>query len=155
MRSHPLATLRTPDRACGAVAAAVAICLYLSACDLPYGTLSAPDSGFFPKTLSVLLLVLGLGMVLQPHSGVRTRGSFTPRSLAVPVAAAVLFAYAALVTKVGFVPSTIVVLFLLMTAYGGLRWTLALTASAAAVIICYLGFSALGVPLPQGLMSIF
>jgi hypothetical protein len=143
------------DRVCGIVATSIAIFLYLSARDLPFGTVSAPDSGFFPKILSVLLAVLGLAMMLRPTAGEHQHNRFTRRSWAVPLGAVVLLAYAALLNRVGFVLSTILVLFFLMTAYGRLRWIVALAASVSAVIICYLGFTELGVPLPQGILTIF
>jgi Tripartite tricarboxylate transporter TctB family len=143
------------DRVCGIVATSIAIFLYLNARDLPFGTVSAPDSGFFPKILSVLLAVLGLVMVLRPTTGEHQHETFTRRSWAVPLGAVVLFAYAALLNRVGFVLSTILILFFLMTGFGRLRWTVALAASASAVIICYLGFTELGVPLPQGILTIF
>jgi hypothetical protein len=156
MRANPLRLLsNNADRTCGAVATAMAIFLYASARDLPLGTVSAPDAGFFPKVLSVLLAILGLGVMLRRHSGAHEHGGFTLRSWAVPLAALVLLAYAALLNSVGFVLSTIVVLFLLMTAYGRIRWMVALAASVSAVVICYLGFTELGVPLPQGVLSIF
>jgi putative tricarboxylic transport membrane protein len=143
------------DRVCGLVTTSIAIFLYLSARDLPFGTVSAPDSGFFPKILSVLLAVLGLAMLLRPTAGEHQHDGFTRRSWAVPLGAVALLAYAALLTRVGFVLTTILILFFLMTAFGRLRWTVALAASASAVIICYLGFTELGVPLPQGILTIF
>jgi hypothetical protein len=117
--------------------------------------MSAPDSGFFPKALSVLLVILGLGVMLRRRSDADEHSGFTLRSWAIPLATVVLFAYAALLDRVGFVLSTVAVLFLLMTAYGRIRWTVALTASVSTVVICYLGFTELGVPLPQGVLTIF
>ncbi len=143
------------DRVCGIVAAVTAVFLYLNATNLPFGTVGAPDSGFFPKSLSAILAILGLGMLLRPRSAKHERADFTLRSWAVPLAAIVLLAYAALLDKAGFVLSTITVLFLLMTAYGRLRWVVALAFSVSAVTVCYVGFTELGVPLPQGVLSIF
>ncbi len=156
MRSKPLRLLTdNSDRACGAVVTTIAVVLYASARDLPFGTMSAPDAGFFPKALSVLLAILGLGVMLRPRTVAHEHSEFTLRSWAVPLAAVVLLAYSALLDRVGFVLSTTAVLFLLMTAYGRLRWIVALAVSASAVTLCYLGFTELGVPLPQGVLAIF
>ncbi|SDT56164.1 tripartite tricarboxylate transporter TctB family protein [Bradyrhizobium canariense] len=143
------------DRICGIIATTVAIFLYLNAAGLPFGTMSAPDAGFFPKSLSAIMAVLGVGMMFRSRSGKQEHANFTLRSWAVPLAAVVLLAYALLLNKVGFVLSTIAVLFLLMTAYGRLCWIVALSVSVSAVAICYFGFTELGVPLPQGVLSIF
>jgi hypothetical protein len=156
MRPNSLRFLaENSDRICGIVATSVAIFLYLNATDLPFGTVSAPDAGFFPKSLSAILAVLGLGMTVQSRTERHQRAGFTLRSWAVPLAALVLLAYAALLNRVGFVLCTISVLFLLMTAFGRLRWIVAFAISVSAVTICYLGFTELGVLLPQGVLSIF
>jgi hypothetical protein len=101
------------------------------------------------------MTVLGMGMMFRSRLGKNEHANFTARSWAVPLAAVVLLAYALLLNKVGFVLGTIAVLFLLMTAYGRLRWIVALGVSVSAVAICYFGFTELGVPLPQGILSIF
>jgi hypothetical protein len=143
------------DRACGIVTTSIAAFLYLNTSGLPFGTISAPDAGFFPKCLSAILFFLGLGMILRASFETREPAEFTPRRWAVPLGAVALVIYAALLNKVGFVLCTIAILFLLMTAYGRLRWVVALAVSVSTVIVCYLGFTELGVPLPQGILTIF
>jgi hypothetical protein len=143
------------DRVCGIVTTSVAAFLFLNTTGLPFGKISAPDSGFFPKSLSAILAILGLGMILQASFATRERADFTARSWAVPPAVLALLMYAALLNKVGFVLCTITILFLLMTAYGRLRLVVALAISVAAVVVCYVGFTELGVPLPQGILTIF
>jgi hypothetical protein len=143
------------DRVCGIVTTSVAAFLYLNTTGLPFGTIGAPDSGFFPKSLSAILAILGLGMILRASFATRERAEFTLRSWAVPLAASALLMYAALLNEVGFILCTITILFLLMTAYGRLRWVVALAISVPAVVVCYVGFTELGVPLPQGILTIF
>jgi hypothetical protein len=143
------------DRVGGIVTTSIGVFLYLNTTRLPFGTISAPDAGFFPKCLSAILVILGLGMILRASFETRERAEFTPQSWAVPLAAVALIIYAALLNKVGFVLCTITLLFLLMTAYGRLRWVVALAISVSTVIACYIGFTELGVPLPQGLLTIF
>jgi hypothetical protein len=143
------------DRVCGIVTTSVAAFLYLNAAALPFGTIGAPDAGFFPKSLAAILIILGLGLILRASFETRERAEFTPRSWAVPLAAVALLMYAALLNKVGFILCTITILFLLMTAYGRLRWVVALAISVPAVIVCYIGFTELGVPLPQGVLTVF
>jgi hypothetical protein len=159
MRSSPFRFIflaEHPDLIGGTIVTLVAVFLYLNASDLPLGTLSAPDAGFFPKSLSALLAVLGFAMMAQSWAAHnKRRPDFTSRSWAVPLAALVLIAYAALLDRIGFILCTISVLFLLMTAFGKLRWIVALAVSVSAVIVCYFGFTELGVPLPKGVLSIF
>jgi hypothetical protein len=155
MKSALLRRLSGSDRACGAVATVAAIFLYFSSAGLPLGTLSAPDAGFFPKSLSAMLVVLGFWLMLQPHPATHTTPGFSTRSWAVPLAASSLLAYAGLLDKIGFVLCTVTILFFLMTAYGRLRWIVALAISLSAVAVCYMGFTELGVPLPQGVLTAF
>ena len=155
MRQNPIRSLASPDRICGIAVTAVAVFLYKSAAGLPFGSLSAPDAGFFPKSLSVILALLGIGLLLKPQPTEQVHSTFSLRSSTVPIAAAALLAYAAFLDKIGFIIGTAALLFLLMTAYGRLRWVVALAVSVFAVTICYFGFTELGVPLPQGMLSMF
>src|ERR1700743_2644564 len=100
MRRNPIRSLLSPDRLCGIAFTAVALFLYKSTAELPFGSLSAPDAGFFPRCLSALLALLGLGLILQPQPTDPAPSAFTMRSSAVPLAAIALLAYAALLNRI-------------------------------------------------------
>src|SRR5215467_14199984 len=122
----------------------------VEASHLPFGTLRAPDAGFFPLTLSVLLLVLAIAIVVGSFSEARP-AEFTARSWHVPVTAAAFMLYALTLQKVGFLVSTVLVLLLLMRGLGGMTWTRAVLIAVPGVVLAYLGFLELGVPLPRGI----
>src|SRR5262245_62285038 len=54
-----------PDRLSGAVLSLLAVIALVEAAPLPYGTVCAPDAGFFAKTLAALLLFFGLGILFN------------------------------------------------------------------------------------------
>lgn len=156
MTSSPLRFLKNhPDLAGGIVIAAVSVLLMGETSDLPFGTANAPDAGFFPKSLSAILFVIGLVMIVRSIRAAANPAEFTSRSWAVALGAVALFLYAAFVNKLGFILSTITILFLLMTLYGQLKWLLSLAIAVSAVAVCYIGFTELGVPLPRGLLGFF
>lgn len=156
MTSSPLRFLKNhPDMAGGIVIVATSLLLMSEASDLPFGTANAPDAGFFPKALSAILFVIGLVIISRSIRAAMPPVEFTSRSWAVALGAVALFLYAAFVNKIGFILSTITILFLLMTLYGRLKWLLSLAIAVSAVTVCYVGFTELGVPLPRGLLGFF
>ena len=60
--------------------------------------------------------------------------------------------YAVTVQHVGYLIATLVVLLLLMRAFGGMSWTRSLIIAVPSIILSYLAFSKLGVPLPSGVL---
>jgi hypothetical protein len=156
MRPNPLRPFASnADFVGGIVTVAIAGFLLLNAHDLPFGTISAPDAGFFPKLLSVILAVTGLGLMARSAFEQPAPPEFTLRSWAVPLGAAALLLYAALIDRLGFILCTVAIIFLLMTVYGRLRWAVSLVVSISAVAVCYLCFTELGVPLPPGVLNFF
>jgi putative tricarboxylic transport membrane protein len=147
--------LAHPDRIAGATLALVGLFLLYSARSLPFGRLNAPDAGFFPIILTVLLTVFGLALVVQSF---RTDGyslEMEPRSWLVPVCVAAIVLYALLINRAGFILCTTAILLFLAKAYGGLSWGRSLLYCVPAVLAVYVGFSELGVPLPRGILGWF
>jgi putative tricarboxylic transport membrane protein len=141
-----------PDRLSGSVLVITAGFAIFEASRLPFGTLRSPDAGFFPLCLSVLLLVAGAAIVLRSYTAAPEPLQFTPRTWYVLVAAITFVLYAFTVQTVGFIVSTIAALLLLMRGLGGMSWTRAVIISVPAVVLSYLGFLQLGVPLPRGFL---
>ena len=73
-----------PDRLSGAVLSLLAVVALIEAASLPYGTVRAPDAGFFPKTLAVLLLFFGLGIFFNSFLTKAHPVQFTTRSWTAP-----------------------------------------------------------------------
>jgi putative tricarboxylic transport membrane protein len=151
MNDKPLQSVGAhPDRIGGLVLCAIgAICLW-AASPLPFGKLSAPDAGFFPLSLSAMLLVCGVVLFASSFRSVPEALDFSRRTWLVILAAVALILYAVLLERVGFVLCTIAVLFLLMRAYGQLSWTMSALLAVTSVVLVYFLFIQLGVPLPRG-----
>jgi len=139
-----------PDRLSGAVLSLLAVVALIEAAPLPYGTVRAPDAGFFPKTLAALLLFFGLGIVLNSFLTKAHAVQFTTRSWQVAIAAAAFIAYALVLQKAGFVIATIALMLLVMRGLGGMGWKQSLLITVPGVVLSYIAFVQLGVPLPRG-----
>jgi hypothetical protein len=140
------------DHLSGAVLMLVAaFCLYES-WHLPFGTVSAPDAGFFPRCLSVILLLFGAAITVQAVASGPRAVQFGERAWCVVIAALAFIVYAATVQHAGYLFATLVVLLLLMRALGGMSWTRSLLIAVPSVLLSYLAFSKLGVPLPTGVL---
>ena len=139
-----------PDRLSGAVLSLLAIVALIEAAPLPYGTVRAPDAGFFPKTLAVLLLFFSLGIFFNSFLSKAHSLQFTSRSWQVAIAATAFIAYAVVLQKVGFVIATVALMLLVMRGLGGMSWKQSLLITVPSVILSYIAFVQLGVPLPRG-----
>lgn len=144
------AVLKHPDRLSGLVVMLIAVIAIIEAMPLPFGSLRAPGAGFFPQSLSVLLLIFGGGIVLRSLGGSAERIGFDSRSWLVGAAAVGFIAYALILPFAGFVLATIGIMLLVMRGLSGMPWRQALLIAVLSVVISYIGFSELGVPLPRG-----
>ncbi|PWT93795.1 MAG: hypothetical protein C5B56_00130 [Proteobacteria bacterium] len=144
-----------PDRISGIVLCAAGAVLLCASSALPFGTLSAPDAGFFPRVLAGAVLLSGVILFIRTWRSTPEALDFSKRSWSVAATIALLFAYGALLERVGFLICTIGVLLVLMKGYGGLGWKLALLITVPSVLATYLVFTQLGVALPAGLLAAF
>lgn len=144
--------LRNADRFSGIVLVLVAAFAVYEASRLPFGSIRAPDAGFFPISLSVLLLVVAVVIVLRSFITVSERPQFTSQSWYVVFAAIALVVYSLVLPTLGFLVSTIIIMLLMMRGFGGMSWTRAVLIAVPAVLISYLAFLELGVPLPRGFL---
>jgi putative tricarboxylic transport membrane protein len=144
-----------PDRISGIVLCAAGAVLLCASSALPFGTLSAPDAGFFPRVLAGGMLLSGVALFIRAFRIAPETLDFTGRSWSVAATIALLFAYGALLERVGFLISTIGLLLVLMKVYGSLGWKLSLLIAVPSVVATYLVFTQLGVALPAGLLSVF
>jgi hypothetical protein len=140
------------DRTSGAVLLILGGFCIAEASQLPFGTIGAPDAGFFPLSLSVMLF--SIGAVICATSFVRTPEpvEFGGQAWAVLVTAGAFVLYALCLPVIGYVVCTLSILLLLMRGLGGLNWTRSLLIAISSVALSYLGFVQLGVPLPRGIM---
>lgn len=144
------AMARHPDRVSGALLTLVACIAIFEASHLPFGTIRAPDAGFFPLSLSTLFLVFAVGIFVNSFLAASEPAEFSSRSWYVVIAACAFIIYAVSVVKVGFVLATVIIMLVLMRGLGGMSWTRALLIAIPGVVVSYIGFIELGVPLPRG-----
>jgi hypothetical protein len=139
-----------PDRLSGVLLLIVALFAMFEARLLPFGSINAPDAGFFPQSLSVLLFLISVAILIHSFSREMEPADFSRRSWLVPLAAVALVAYAVLMPVVGFVIATMVIMLLIMRGLIKSPWIPTLVISLVMVLLSYLAFVKLGVPLPRG-----
>ena len=143
--------LSHPDRLSGIVLMVLAGIALADAWQLPFGSLLAPDAGFFPQLLSVLLLIAGGIIVATSFVSASDPAHFSPQSWHVGIAIAAFIAYGLVLTRLGFVLTTIGIMLLMVRGLGRMKWSHALLIAIPSVLVSYVGFTQLGVPLPRGL----
>jgi hypothetical protein len=139
-----------PDRISGGLLIIVACIAIYEASHLPFGSLRKPDAGFFPLSLSTLLLIFAVGIVLNSFMTKPQRMEFNPRSWYVLIGALAFIIYALSMAKVGFVVATTIIMLIFMRGLGGMSWVRALLIAVPSVVCSYFAFVQLGVPLPRG-----
>ena len=142
--------LSCPDCISGTVVVVFATVALLDAWKLPFGSARAPDAGFFPILLSGLLVVFGGGIVVGSFMKNEERPVLSTRFWRVAVAAIALVVYALVLNKAGFVLATTAIMLLVMRGLSGTSWKQALLIAVPSVVLSYLAFVQLGVPLPAG-----
>ena len=135
----------------------------LAALELPLGTLRAPESGFFPLLLGVLLALLS---VAQGASVYRARQRLAPAAAAAPAwrlsegprrslafMGAVVVAVA-LLPLLGYALVCLILMPVLLYVLGVVRWPVIGAVSVATALACYFLFvRTLGIPLPSGVLG--
>jgi hypothetical protein len=142
--------VRNPDRLSGGMLMILAGIAIWEASKLPFGSVRAPDAGFFPLSLAVLLFIFASGIVLNSFVSRTEPIRLSVRSWNVLIGAMTFVIYAISLTKVGFVLATLVVMLLLMRGFGSMSWGRASLIAFPSVLLSYAAFVQLGVPLPQG-----
>jgi len=139
--------IRDPKNfACAALFVALSVLLAASALSLPIGTASEMGPGYFPLVLATILCALGL---LLGATSLRSEGrwieQFEWRGFAVVTVSIV--AFAAAITRLGFLPASLLTVGLSTLASTRFRPINALWLTALLVFVCWLVFvRLLGLP---------
>ncbi len=142
------------DRVSGAALFLFALAAGWEARGLPFGTINAPDSGFFPLSLAVMLAVLSALIVLVtwlPEASAAAPPSWQGGGRMALVVVA-LVAYVAVLNRLGYPLATVLVMLFYLRGLERLRWSVSLTFAVVSVVASYVLFRQLGVPLPAGIM---
>lgn len=122
---------------------------------LPWGSVTRPGPGFFPRTLALVLAALALLLVARGarHPGADLRDRWADRAgrRRVLLMAAALLGYVALVETAGYLVTTATLFVVMVRWVGGRGWLATVLASALAAGGSYLLFGRLlRVGLPGG-----
>ena len=142
------------DRVSGMALLVFALAVAWEAAKLPFGSINAPDAGFFPLSLAVALALLS-GLILLgtwlPETTALAMPSWRGASR-VTVAVATMAAYVAVIEWLGYLLATALVMLSLLRGVERLRWRTSVVVSVVSVVGSYVLFRRLGVPLPPGIV---
>ena len=122
---------------------------------LSFGTLRLPHTGFFPKILIILLIVLTVICLIHAlrDGAVETGPEKIPTQGWIRIGAtlAILVGFALVLEALGFLASTFLLMLLLLRAVDAPPWPRVVVIALLSAVLAYGTFSwLLGVPLPHG-----
>ena len=123
-----------------------------------FGTLRVPQTGFFPKTLVTLLLLLSLVLLVQAlrqKETERGREKIAADGWSrIGATLATMIGFALVLEWLGFLLSTFLLMVLSLRAIEAPRWSKVFTVALATALASYGLFAwLLGVPLPAGVLG--
>lgn len=124
---------------------------------MPFGTLASPGPGMFPFGLTVLLGLVGIGLLLRavrlPSAPAAERIVIGHQQIWITLLA--LTGMGLVFEPLGYLLSTGLFMLVLLRSYSTLRWpAIGATAIAVAVISWFFFARLLGVNLPLGLLNV-
>lgn len=135
---------------------ALALGAFIEARKLPFGRVSAPQPGFFPLILSVMLAIISLLVLVEALKG-REEDSVVGERLSrkgIGLALGALFAFAFLFESLGYLVTTFLFVAFLMRAMDREKWGLAIAVAFSASFVSYVLFGwLLQTPLPAGFLG--
>jgi putative tricarboxylic transport membrane protein len=152
--------VRGADALSGTVWLAVGAFIIYGAWRLDIGTLQQPGSGLVPLACGLAMSALALGIIVGDLMGASDRQSLRALWQHVPVGRLALVvmtltAYAMLFVPVGFQLSTAALMIALFKILGLRRWTVAVGAATATVVMAWVVFRLwLQVQLPAGILAL-
>ena len=126
---------------------------------LAFGSLRVPQTGFFPRVLGILLVLLALGELLRAlrltvpaPSSEKIAGEGWIR---IGATLMTMLGFALVLERLGFLLATFLLMVLLLRAIEAPRWSNVFLVALVASLLSYGLFAwLLGVPLPAGVLGI-
>jgi putative tricarboxylic transport membrane protein len=133
--------------------------LFFEAGKLRFGTARMPQTGFFPKTLLALLLVLSLvllGQALRQSDTGRAAERIPAEGwIRIGATMVILVGFALVLEKLGFLLSTFLLMVLLLRAIEAPKWSKVIAVAISTAVLSYILFGwLLGIPLPGGILGL-
>jgi putative tricarboxylic transport membrane protein len=118
-----------------------------------------PQTGFFPKTLLALLLVLSLvllGQALRQSDTGRAAERIPAEGwIRIGATMVILVGFALVLEKLGFLLSTFLLMVLLLRAIEAPKWSKVIAVAISTAVLSYILFGwLLGIPLPGGILGL-
>lgn len=125
---------------------------------LGFGSIRAPQTGFFPSLLACLLLICSLvllGQALRQSASTASLWTVDAKGWKrIGLVFLVLIGFALSLEIVGYLISTFFLVAFLLRAIEPQRWSTVITIALAAALVSYLIFARfLSVPLPRGFLG--
>ena len=126
---------------------------------LRIGSFRVPQTGFFPRVLGILLVLLTVGELVR---ALRQRETATPAGkiasegwFRIGATLTTMLCFALLLERLGFLLATFLLMVLLLRAIEAPRWPKVLIVALVTSLLSYGLFAwLLGVPLPAGILGI-
>lgn len=128
--------------------------------ELPFGTLRAPQTGFFPTVLAALLLIVSFTLLAQGFFASVEKRRAPDRISAegwvrIGATLAAMAGFALALERLGFFLTTFVLMVLLLRAIESQRWPKVIAIAVATAVLSHALFGwLLGIPLPAGILGI-
>ena len=146
------------DVAAAAALAALAAYVLFESTKLKSGTFRMPQTGFFPRILGVLLILLTLVELIralrQPASADTPGKIASDGWIRIGATLVTAFGFALVLERLGFLLATFFLMVLLLRAIEAPRWSKVFIVSLVTSLLSYGLFAwLLGVPLPAGILG--
>ena len=140
---------RLTDVVVGVAVVGLGVAALLGSLALGVGSPRAPGTGTWPFLVSIVLVVLGIGLLAMTG---RTRDAerFTGAARLVLAGLATMIAFVAVISVIGFEIPAALLMFVWLKFLGGESWRASIVTSLATVVAFYIVFvGLLAVPIPH------
>ena len=147
------------DVAAAAALAGLAAYVLFESSKLRVGSFRVPQTGFFPRILGVLLVLLTLVELFralrQPETADASGKIASDGWIRIGATLAIVLGFALVLERLGFLLATFFLMVLLLRAIEAPRWSKVFIVSLVTSLLSYGLFAwLLGVPLPAGILGI-
>jgi putative tricarboxylic transport membrane protein len=136
----------------------LALATLLEVSKLPFGRLNAPQAGFFPLILALLLAVCSLVLLAQSIGGPKEKSAASQGAAIwkkIVLALAALAVFGVLFESLGYIISTFLFIAFLLRAVERQKWSLVVVVAFLTSLTTYLVFGLLlNTPLPGGILGL-
>lgn len=151
--------MKRHDLVAASVLAVLAGCVLFESRQLGFGSVRVPQTGFFPRVLGVLLLLLVLADLFralrQAEPALFTAKIAGEGWIRIGTTLATMLGFAVVLERLGFLVATFFSMVLLLRAIEAPRWPKVLLVALVTSVLSYGLFAwLLGVPLPAGILGI-